>query len=177
VRLNWATASETGNAGFYVQRRRIGPQGPQDRWHRLGFVEGAGTTSDPRTYRFVDDDLPFEADSLTYRLRQVDLDGAEHYSDPRTVERAAPDRVALRKPFPNPATQRVTFHFAVPEPTDVRVRVYDVMGRRVATWRDGRVQAGRHKQTGRVRSLASGLYFVRLVAGDERRTRRLTVVR
>ena len=177
VRLNWATASETGNAGFYVQRRRIGPQGPQDRWHRLGFVDGAGTTSDPRTYRFVDDDLPFEADSLTYRLRQVDLDGAEHYSDPRTVKRAAPDRVALRKPFPNPATQRVTFHFAVPEPTDVRVRVYDVMGRRVATWRNGRVQAGRHKQTGRVRSLASGLYFVRLVAGDERRTRRLTVVR
>ena len=174
VRLSWTTASETGNAGFYVQRR---PAGAQADWERLGFVEGAGTTEEPRTYRFVDDALPFDADSLTYRLRQVDLDGSERFTDPHTVKRAAPDRVELRKPFPNPAPQRATLRYTLPEPTDVQIRVYDIMGRRVATWANRRVETGRHERTIRTGALASGLYFVRLVAGDKRRTRKLTVVR
>jgi hypothetical protein len=172
IRLTWATASETENAGFHVQRRRDGSD-----WQRLGFVEGAGTTEEPSTYRFVDDQLPFDADSLTYRLRQVDLDGTEHFTDPTTVRRAVPDRVELHKPFPNPAPQQATLRYALPEPTDVRIHVYDVMGRRVATWANRQAEAGRHEQTVQTHGLASGLYFVRLAADDKRRTRKLTVVR
>jgi len=172
IRLTWATASETENAGFHVQRRRNGSD-----WQRLGFVEGAGTTEEPRTYRFVDDALPFDADSLTYRLRQVDLDGSEHFTDAHTVRRAAPDRVELRKPFPNPAPQQATLRYTLPEPTDVRLHVYDIMGRRVATWANRRVEAGRHERTVQTSTLASGLYFVRLVTDEKRRTRKLTVVR
>ena len=62
VRLSWQTASETNNTGFYVQHRapsRENAQGSsqgssqsssQEEWARLGFVEGAGTTSEPQAY-------------------------------------------------------------------------------------------------------------------------------
>lgn len=97
VRLSWQTASETNNAGFHIERNGAGG------WKALGFVEGRGTTNAPQSYRFVDGRLPYAADSLTYHLRQVDLDGTETYADEVVVRLGAPDRLALTAPHPNPA--------------------------------------------------------------------------
>jgi flagellar hook assembly protein FlgD len=60
--------------------------------------------------------------------------------------------------------------------------VYDVLGRRVQVLVDERKEAGRHTvqwngQDASGRPLASGLYFVRLQAGDRQLTQRLTLVR
>jgi flagellar hook assembly protein FlgD len=65
---------------------------------------------------------------------------------------------------------------------DVRVAVYDALGRRVQVLVDERTPAGRHtvQWNGRDasgRALASGLYFIRLRAGDQQHIRRLTLVR
>jgi hypothetical protein len=175
IRLTWQTASETNNAGFYVQRKTRGGS-----WTRLGFVESkaqGGTTSEPKSYRFRDTGLPYTADSLAYRLRQVDIGGAAHLSDEQVVQRDAPSRVELKPPAPNPAPRRATVWFAVPKATQVHISVYDLLGRRVATAADGRFRAGRHEETIQTASLAPGAYFVRLRTDQKVQTRRLTVVR
>ena len=177
VRLTWRTASETNNAGFNVQRRVEPTTEAVTAWTTVGFVEGSGTTSEPMTYRFTDADVPFAADSIAYRLRQVDTDGTTELSDVVTVALASPDQVEFRSPFPNPARQQAVLRYAVPEPTDVTVAVYDVLGRRVATWVRDRTGTGRHEQTVRLGGLAAGTYFVRLHAGSTVQTRRLTIVR
>jgi hypothetical protein len=41
----------------------------------VGFVDGAGTTSEAQSYRFTDAQVPYEASEVTYRLTQVDTDG------------------------------------------------------------------------------------------------------
>jgi hypothetical protein len=64
----------------------------------------------------------------------------------------------------------------VPEPTDVTVRLYDVLGRRVRTVRRGTAE-GRVEAQVDVSDLAAGVYFLRLRAGKETKTRRLTVVK
>lgn len=61
----------------------------------------------PRRYRFRDEDIPFAAETLTYRLRQ-DTDGTSTRSEPVTVERADPQRFALHANYPNPPTSRTT---------------------------------------------------------------------
>jgi hypothetical protein len=172
VRLNWQTASETNNAGFHLERA-VGAGA----FAEIGFVDGAGTTEAPQSYRFTDARPPFAADTLRYRLRQVDLDGTTSFSNDIVVVLGAPDRLELFAPYPNPVQGTATLRYALPKTTDVRIEVYNVLGQRVATLMNGPQSAGRVKQSLDTSRWPSGLYFVRLQADGQIRAERLTVVR
>lgn len=174
VKLRWQTASESNNAGFEVQRGGTG-----DAWTSIGSVEGAGTTTTSQSYTFTDTDVPYQADSLTYRLKQVDVDGNISYSRAITVARSAVAEVRLLGTYPNPARSQVTTRFALPEGASsqgVRLHLYDVMGRQVRTV-PVEASPGRHKAQLDVAGLSTGVYFLRLQTGSTVKTQRLTVVR
>ena len=173
MRLTWTTATETGNAGFRVQRKAGGAN--DGSWTTVGSVEGKGTTTEPTSYRYVDEGLPYEADQLTYRLKQVDTDGSSSYSKEVTVDREVME-VQLLGTYPNPAQQRATLRYAVPQRQDVKIHLYDILGRRIQTVVDGEWK-GRHERQLDVSRLASGVYFLRLAAGGKTRTQKLTIVR
>jgi hypothetical protein len=173
VQLSWKTASETNNAGFDVQRKRSGADG----WTKVGFVEGHGTTSQPQTYAFDDAGVPFEADSLRYRLKQVDLDGAFEYAASAEVAFAAPEQVALHGNYPNPFADQTTIRYEVPQTSEVRIAVYNVLGQRVTTLVNGEKSAGRHQIRLDASRLSSGVYVVRLTSDGSTATHKLTVVR
>jgi hypothetical protein len=175
VRLQWATAGERGNAGFAVERKAFTGTGPAN-WTKTGFVDGSGTTAETRRYRFVDETVPFAADSVRYRLRQIDAGGGSRISGAVTIQRSV-DRLRLLGTVPNPARERVTLRYALPDDAKVRVALYDVLGRRVREVRSGRTRAGRTETQVDVNELASGTYFVRLTTEEQVRTKRLTVVR
>ncbi len=217
VRLTWSTASEQSNAGFRVQRQAGGsslaggssqaggeagsPEGTADpEWTTLGYVEGAGTTSRERDYRFVDEDPPFAAGRLRYRLVQEDIGGGTETSDPVVLERPAPTRAQLRPPSPNPAQSMATVEVALPgsrsvagapsanapstdapsanaPSADARLVVFDVLGRQVAARSLSPEGGYRRAVRFDVSGWPSGLYFVRLSAGPTAETKRLTVVR
>ena len=170
VTVTWTTASETGNARFQIQRKA-----ERGRWTTVGSVEGAGTTSEPRSYRFTDEDLPYAADRLTYRLRQVDTDGTTTLSDPVVVKQGV-DKVELLATVPNPASRQARVRFSIPERQEVQLRLYDALGREVRAIVNAE-REGRHEETIDVSGLPSGTYFIRLKAGSKTRTQRLTVVR
>ena len=180
VVLTWNTASETNNAGFDVQRKESASaaDGTDEEWASVGQIEGSGTTTDANRYRFEDTRLPYEAEVLTYRLRQVDTDGSVSYSEAITVDRAAVEQVKLLGTYPNPARERATVRFALPESSaghGVSLRLYDVMGRQVHTV-EASPTAGRHELQLQTDQLPSGVYFLRLRAGTTVETQRLTVV-
>jgi hypothetical protein len=185
VRLTWRTASETGNAGFEVQQRSEGDGTNEDSWRRIGYRESkatGGTTQETQTYQFVDEDVPYAADSVSYRLRQVDTDGSASFSEPITVGRSGPGELTLLGTTPNPARQLVSVRYGIPETMaregagDARLRLYDVLGRQVRSVK-ARSEAGRHSQILEVQSLTSGVYVLRLQAGNRSVTRKLTVVK
>lgn len=172
VRLTWRTASETNNAGFQVQRQH----GASDSWQKVGFVDGNGTTSQPQSYTFADAQMPYSADTLRYRLAQRDLDGTVHYSDPVSIERGGVNQLTLLGTYPNPVREQATLRYAVPERQDVTIHLYDVLGQKVRTVTAGS-QEGRLTVRIDVSDLSSGMYMLRLKAGDQVRTQRMTVVR
>ena len=90
---------------------------------------------------------------------------------------AAPEAYALGASYPNPASQRVTIEYALPEATEVTVEVYDLLGRRVLQAVGGQKAAGRHTVHLDAHRLPSGTYFYRMRAGDFTATKRLTIVR
>ena len=172
VRLDWVTASETNNAGFAVERRT-----PSGAFAEIGFVDGAGTASSVQRYDFVDADLPGGMESLTYRLRQVDTDGTAATGPSVTVDLSAPDRVALFGTAPNPVRQTADIRYTLPRPADVRLAVYDALGRQVAVLASGQQSPGRKTAHFDASGLPSGMYFIRLSAAGATQTRRVAIVR
>ena len=171
VELTWQTTAETNNAGFEIERSG----GERAGWTQVGFVGGAGTSAEPQRYSFTDADLPYAADTLEYRLRQVDVGGTGSVSEPIRVGRTA-NEVELLGIHPNPAQSRATVRFAVPETRAVTLRLYDLMGREVRTLARG-PQEGRTEMQVGLSGLPSGIYFLRLQAGGTTKTQKMTIVR
>ena len=90
---------------------------------------------------------------------------------------ARPDAFALEASYPNPASNRATIEYALPEETHVSIAVYDLLGRRILNAVDERQRAGMHTVTLDAAQLPSGTYFYRMNAGDFTATKRLTIVR
>jgi len=170
IQLTWTTATETNNAGFYVQRRQ-----PEHPWKELGFVQGAGTSTSSRTYQFEDSDPPFSSDSLLYRLKQVDVDGAASMSHKIVVSPRDVRHFEILDVFPNPVSNRATLRYKVPGRKRVEIVVYDVLGRRVRHVLDSRVK-GRQQTSIDVSNLSSGRYLIRVRAGDNIRVAQISVV-
>jgi len=178
ITIEWETLSELNNAGFEVQRAEGGAEAaPQSdaSWTTLTTVEGAGTTDEAQSYAFTDTAPPYAADSLTYRLRQLDADGTASFSEAVTValQTTQPE---LLPAYPNPTRGQATIRFAVPEQKAVRLTLYDIMGRRVRTLMEKEVE-GRTETPLRLDDLASGTYFLRMQTDGYTDTQRITVVR
>ena len=83
----------------------------------------------------------------------------------------------LEANYPNPFSGSTTIQFSLPDDVDVTLRVYDVLGREVATLLDGRQEAGTHTVQWDAKALPSGTYVYRLNAGGAQAAHQLVVQR
>ncbi|HEX7070344.1 MAG TPA: T9SS type A sorting domain-containing protein [Rhodothermales bacterium] len=95
-------------------------------------------------------------------------------SDTGTITR--PENELLQN-YPNPFQGYTSIAFTLARPEDVRLEVFDAMGRRVGTLVNGHVSAGLHRVAFDAESLPSGVYFYRLLSGNSAQTRLMTLVR
>jgi hypothetical protein len=172
VLLRWETASETNNFGFEVERTF----GEDKNWQRIGFVNGAGTSSQQRQYQFIDDTAA-ESGTYSYRLKQVDTDGAFNYSPSVRFEVTAPLEYTLEQNYPNPFNPTTTIVFQVKEEGRVTLDIYDLLGRRVMTLVDGVLKAGTHRAAVDASELSPGIYFYRLSAGSFSKMKKMTLIK
>jgi hypothetical protein len=87
------------------------------------------------------------------------------YAVPVEAE-ATPQTLALHAGYPNPFRSSTHLTFETAEAGPVRLRIYDALGRTVATLVDGDLGAGAHAVTWTAADLAAGLYVARLEAGE-----------
>jgi hypothetical protein len=175
--LIWTTASEINNYGFEVQRSLDGRTFASIAG---SFVPGNGTTNQSHSYSYVD---PDPAGTTSYRLKQMDLDGAVNYSEPiraaamTSVKDQMPAVFALEQNYPNPFNPTTTIRFSVPRDGQVRLDVFDIGGEPVAHLVEGNVVAGIHELRFDGSKLSSGVYLYRLQAGAHVESKKFLLLR
>jgi len=93
-----------------------------------------------------------------------------------TEDEAAAPKASSLTVYPNPTAGRATATLALPKAVEVRVAVYDVLGREVAVLHDGPLAAGSHRLAFDG-DLPAGVYLVRATGDGLRAAQRVTVVR
>jgi len=88
-----------------------------------------------------------------------------------------PQRAALLSNYPNPFNPSTTIPFELAQSANVRLEVYDMLGRRVALLVNETRQAGRHNAVFDSGNLSSGVYIARLVAGEQVFSRKMVLVK
>lgn len=152
---------------------------PEPKTYRLWFDE---LRRPDGTGRLTADDLlliSFYVIGDQGRMRPFDLEVSEFRfgggeGDPLAT---VPDRWELAQNYPNPFNPRTEIGFGLPEAGNVRLVVYDMLGRRVADLVDGWLTAGRHRVGFDASALSSGVYVYRLETAARTVSRTMTLVR
>jgi hypothetical protein len=88
-----------------------------------------------------------------------------------------PTQLALAQNYPNPFNPSTTIRYELPAASEVRLSVFDMLGREVSVLVNERREAGVHEVRFDASGLSSGVYLYKLQAGDAVQTRKLAFVR
>ena len=186
ARLSLSGGAITGGAGRFSIVGGFSPAlvSGVGRTHTLAF-DDSGATPDSTydgtlTFTSADEPLPGAASqpNLVVTLRARVLGGTVAVGD-----HFVPGETRLLQPFPNPLSRLSTLRFDLARAARVRLEVFGLDGRRVATVADRGFDPGRHNvdwagRDASGRALGAGLYFVRLsVPGLAAQSARLAIVR
>lgn len=102
--------------------------------------------------------------------------GSEYATDV-DEDAALPSVLSLSQNYPNPFNASTQIEFSLPDANNVRLEMFDLLGRKVATVVDGRLDAGAHRITWNAGDMPSGVYFYRLTSGERSETKRMTLLK
>jgi hypothetical protein len=163
---------------FFVSVEYDGPYGQND--FNIASTELLGAASPYEWERWEDgtwhnmSDAWFQNGSDGWHMWVEALMGTTVAGEPGLE---LPERPTLHANYPNPFSASTVVRYALPRALDVRLEVFDALGRRVATLAEAEQTAGVHEVTWDTHALASGVYVARLVAGGAVETRRLLLLR
>jgi len=88
-----------------------------------------------------------------------------------------PETFVLENAYPNPFNPVTTLSFGLPNDAQVSLSIYNLQGREIISLIDGNMDAGYHSVVWNADNNASGVYFVKMVAGDFVNTQKLMLVK
>jgi len=158
VQLNWTTATETNNSGFEIERLQDSKIERLKNWETIGFVPGFGTTTEPKTYSFRDDNIT--NGTYKYRLKQIDFDGTFEYSNELEVEvDFTPKEFVLYQNYPNPFNPSTTIKYSLPVESNVRINIYNALGEVIEELVSEMQNYGTYEIIWDAKNYSSGIYY------------------
>ena len=92
-------------------------------------------------------------------------------------EQKLPTEFALMQNYPNPFNPTTTITYHLPKASNVKLKVYDIIGNEIATLVDEEESAGVYEINFNHNKLASGVYLYKLQAGGFTETRKMILMR
>lgn len=177
VTLNWTTASENNNERFEIARR-VSETGD---FVTIGELAGAGSKATETNYTYVDRNV---ANGVTYyyQLTAVDFSGVREVQD--RIASATPSSTpglvtdyALYPCYPNPFNAVTEIRYDVYEQGHVRLEVFDLLGRKVASLVNYVQAPDRYAVRFDASHLATGVYLYQLQVNDFTATKKMMLVK
>ncbi len=88
-----------------------------------------------------------------------------------------PKEFQLQQNYPNPFNPTTIIEFALPKQSSVTLKLFDILGREIATLVDAELESGVHKINFDGQDLASGIYFYRIHAEGFLKTKKLMLLK
>ena len=161
VTLKWNTSTEINNLGFNIERK----SNDSINWQNIAFIKGAGSSSTPNKYSYINSNLL--PGRYNYRLRQIDVNGSyKYYSLAAEIIVNNPTVFSIEQNYPNPFNPTTEIRYSIASTSLVSLKVYDVLGKEAGTLVNETKQPGSYTVLFNAKELSSGVYFYRLEAGD-----------
>lgn len=169
VLLEWSTASEIENAFFQIFRN--------DEF--LTAVSGAGTTSVPQRYEYVDGNV-LPGKQYHYLLVDIAYDGkaTPHYEHIRTV--SIPDlapTINIGNIYPNPGNPDMNLSLQIDAATQITLTLFDLEGKKQRIIKRSLDAAGHYEIPLDLQNLHSGMYLLQLESETFRATRKILLLK
>ncbi len=162
INIQWITESELNNLGFNILRST-----EVDKGYLIlnsNLIEGNGNTSSETQYSYIDREAIIGINYF-YKLQDFSLDGSTkmHGPIPYTWENNnsinEKNNLTVYQNIPNPFNTSTNIRFSITEPSNIKVTIYDNLGRKIKILFNGSMQAGFNSLPWETANFASGLYF------------------
>jgi hypothetical protein len=98
-------------------------------------------------------------------------------TDVRLISNAVPTTYSLKQNYPNPFNPSTNVEYSIPVKGLVKLRIYDILGRSIATLVNATQEAGVYHATWDGKAAASGVYFYKLESGSFSKTERMLLLK
>jgi hypothetical protein len=179
VEISWSTASELNSANWLVERSNA----PDNGYLTLGKLPASGNASNGSQYSFVDHQAEVGV-TYYYKIAEQELNGKVTYYGPVSASAGIfsgsfENQVSIS---PNPCKQFAMINYQLAKPGMVSARIYNLLGQQVRTVFSGSQQAGAYSarwdgKNAKGQPAPAGVYVLRLSAGEQMFTKRITLIK
>jgi hypothetical protein len=135
----------------------------------------------PRDYNLNNGKIVFsgyKTSVLKTQIYYIDMKKLSNFVQVKTpLSSSDQKKVSIEQNYPNPFNSNTNIVFSISFPDYVRLNIYDVLGRKVNTLIDKKLEAGKHSVELNARNLSSGIYFYRLQVGKYSNVKKMIVLK
>src|SRR5258706_1622052 len=169
VNCSWATATETNNDYFTIERSQDGKT-----FEEILRKPGAGNSVTQREYSIIDE-APMKGINY-YRLKQTDYDGTFSYSQVKSVLFKAENTVeviSINSVSPNPFEDNFSITYSVQDNAEVGVSIINTLGKKVFNQKQNAVKGINRFDFKDALNLPTGIYFAELTMNNHLQIQKL----
>jgi secreted PhoX family phosphatase/sulfur carrier protein ThiS len=159
AQLNWEYVTDETIAKFEIQRMVAG-----NTFETIATVEKVSGKNTLNKFDYLDQN-PYAGQNF-YRIKAVQANGKEALTNIKMVDILVNNQLAIVETFPNPATNSFNVTLVSPEQKAAVVKIYNATGNTVLE-QTASLTKGNNKITLNIGSLASGMYNVVIISGNE----------
>lgn len=118
IHLSWEVANEINNRGFYIERLSV-----SGNFIPIGFIPSKMSGREVESYDY--EDLSFQTGKNTYRIKQVDIDGASTYSTSIEVfSQSFPSQLFINE-------SKETLFISIPTEQALTITIFNLEGKQL----------------------------------------------
>ncbi len=170
VFLDWSVETATILKGFFVERSTN-----LQRWDQVAYVDEANKVMQYESgFQFIDSSF-FNPGKYHYRIRYVDDNGKNHYSNIASIPVNAAFKEGIIGHYPNPAAESFTIELQVENESAANLELFSLDGRTIRNYDFGNSDAGRNFFHIVTTGCPPGMYAYKLDCGSRSWTGRIVI--